>query len=168
AEESIAAGLSLCENLFLNPTLNATGTFRRTGDRSERQRAVEVSRRFDIRPPDPDAPVATLSGGNQQKVVLARWLVSGRTLLILEEPTAGVDIGAKTEIYAALRPLLDGGGAVILVSSDFEEVARMASRALVFHRGRIVAEIEGESLSRELLTHEACGGTGRVAGTSVR
>ena len=117
-----------------------------------------MAHRFDIRPPLPDAPIATLSGGNQQKVVLARWLVAGCRLLILEEPTAGIDIGAKTEIYAALRPLLDQGGIVLLVSSDFEEVVRMAGRALVFHRGRIVARLEGEHLTRELLTHEAAGG----------
>jgi ribose transport system ATP-binding protein len=158
AEESMAPGLSVCENLFLNPAIQLRDSRGRTGDRAERERAAQVARDFDIRPPRPEVPIATLSGGNQQKVVLARWLIGNSTLLILEEPTAGIDIGAKAEIYGSLAPLLDRGGVALLVSSDFEEVARIATRAFVFHRGRIAAEIEQSDLTRELLTHVACGG----------
>jgi ribose transport system ATP-binding protein len=158
AEESIAATLSVAENLYLNPRLNSTRAIR-TGSRSEKAHAAEVAHQFDIRPGDPDAPLATLSGGNQQKVVLARWLTANCTVLILEEPTAGIDIGAKSEVYSSLGPLLDGGGAVLLVSSDFEEVARIATRAVVFHAGRVAAELGRDDLSQELLTQVA--GEGR-------
>jgi ribose transport system ATP-binding protein len=158
AEESIASTLSITENLYLNPTLNAARGVR-TGGQSERAHAEAVARDFDVRPPNPDAPLATLSGGNQQKLVLARWLTANCAVLILEEPTAGIDIGAKSEVYSSLRPLLDRGGAVLLVSSDFEEVAKIASRAVVFHAGRIVAELDRRDLTQELLTQVA--GEGR-------
>jgi ribose transport system ATP-binding protein len=158
AEESVAATLTVAENLYLNPTLNAPPGVR-TGSRTERAWAADVARQFDIRPADPEALVATLSGGNQQKVVLARWLMANCKLLILEEPTAGIDIGAKSEVYSSLGPLLDAGGAVLLVSSDFEEVAQIASRAVVFHAGRIAAELCQGDLTQEVLTEVA--GAGR-------
>jgi ribose transport system ATP-binding protein len=158
AEESIASTLTITENLYLNPALNAARGIR-TGSGSERAHAKAVARGFDVRPADPEAPLATLSGGNQQKLVLARWLTADCAVLILEEPTAGVDIGAKSEVYSSLRPLLDAGGAVLLVSSDFEEVAKIASRAVVFHAGRLVAQLDQPELTQELLTQVA--GEGR-------
>jgi ribose transport system ATP-binding protein len=98
-----------------------------------------------------------LSGGNQQKVILARWLELRRPLLVLEEPTSGVDIGAKSEIYRLIAEMLDGGGAGLLVSSDFEEVAGICHRALVVNRGRLVAELAGEDLNVDTLTAAAVG-----------
>ena len=85
--------------------------------------------------------VATLSGGNQQKVVLARWMEAKVRLLVLEEPTIGVDVGSKAEIYHLLQQSLKEGLAVLLLSSDFEEVERVCHRALVFSRGQVVSEI---------------------------
>ena len=95
-----------------------------------------------MRPSDPARPVETLSGGNQQKVVIARWLEIAKKLLILEEPTAGVDVGAKAEIYALLDAALARGLAILVIATDFEEVANICHRALVFSRGRVVAEID--------------------------
>jgi ribose transport system ATP-binding protein len=90
-------------------------------------------------------------------VVLARWLTADRKLLVLEEPTAGVHVGAKAEIYRLLLDSLTHGCAVLLVPSDFEEVSGIASRALVFYRGRIVAEMGAADLSIPRLVHAASG-----------
>ena len=86
---------------------------------------------------------------------MGRWLATGRRLLIAEDPTAGVDVGAKSEIYRLIAAALDSGLAVIVVSTDFEEVAHICHRALVFSRGAIVAELEGEALTTETLIHAA-------------
>ena len=118
-------------------------------------------RRFSIKAARAEQPVATLSGGNQQKVVVARWMEARVRLLILEEPTIGVDVGSKAEIYRLLQLSLGRGMAALLVSSDFEEVERICHRALVFSRGRLVAEIAGRDLTIERLT-------GRRGGRSRR
>ena len=154
AEESICAGLAVRENLFADPGL---ADLRVVGTATERRRARETVEAFRVRPPDTERPIVTLSGGNQQKVVIARWLGIGRKVLVLEEPTIGVDVGAKSEIYRLLNDALGRSLAVLLVSSDFEEVAGLADRALVFSRGQVVAEIGRDDLSVERLTALASG-----------
>jgi ribose transport system ATP-binding protein len=158
SEEALAESLTARENLFLNPAMRAAGTAAMLiQPRTELDRALKVLRKFDVRPPDPSIGVTMLSGGNQQKLILARWMELRGRLLVLEEPTFGVDIGAKAEIYAMLMARLAEGGAVILVSSDFEEVASVCHRALVFNRGRLVAELPREKLSQSILTSLASG-----------
>ena len=93
---------------------------------------------LDLRPSDPDRQARTLSGGNQQKVLLARWLVHGCTVLLLDEPTRGVDVGARAEIYALIRDLSARGAAVVVVSSEIEEVLGLSDRVLVISEGRVV------------------------------
>jgi len=115
--------------------------------------------RFSIKAASVEQPVATLSGGNQQKTVVARWMETHAKLLILEEPTIGVDVGAKADIYHLLQLSLRQGLAVLLISSDFEEVERICHRALVFSRGRVVAEIPRDRLTVAALTQMASGGT---------
>lgn len=160
-EESLAGALTVRENLFLNPDQRGNADARRFSPQNERQRAREVMRRFSVRPADAaERAVATLSGGNAQKVVLARWFERGSVILILEEPTMGVDVGAKGEIYGMIQKGLRSGHAVLLVSSDFEEVARIAHRALVFVDGRISAELSAETLSIATLTRLASSGGG--------
>ena len=88
----------------------------------------------------------TLSGGNQQKVVLARWLLRGCRVLLLDEPTRGVDVGARAEIYALVRRLADAGVAVVVVSSEIEEVLGLADRVLVVADGRVVHEAPADAL----------------------
>jgi ribose transport system ATP-binding protein len=156
-EESLAPNLTVRENLFLNPTLAGARLFRPILPGAEQQRSARTLHRFSVRPPEPERPVATLSGGNQQKVVVARWLEAGTRLLVLEEPTFGVDVGSKAEIYRLLQEGLDLGLAVLLVSSDFEEVAGIANRALIFNRGRMSAELRREDLSIASLTAAASG-----------
>jgi ribose transport system ATP-binding protein len=102
-----------------------------------------------LQPNAPELPIENLSGGNQQKVVVGRWLATGRRLLVAEDPTAGVDVGAKAEIYGLIARALDDGLAVVVVSTDFEEVAQICHRALVFNRGHITAELAGDRLTTE-------------------
>ena len=102
--------------------------------------------------------IEALSGGNQQKVVVGRWLDSGRRLLITEDPTAGVDVGAKAEIYHLLYEALASGMGVLVVSTDFEEIANICHRAIVFSRGLPVAELTGADLSTESLIQAASAG----------
>ncbi len=153
--ESVAAGLTVMENLTLNPGLRGRGLFSPGHPAREEAAARETGRVFDIRPNDPAAPIETLSGGNQQKVVMARWLGVGGRVLVLEDPTAGVDVGAKADIYALLNRALGDGLAVLLASTDFEEVAALCHRALVFHEGRVVAELARGNLSMESLLNAA-------------
>lgn len=162
-EESLAMTLTVSENLFLNPAIRQRREWQPMARGTERQAASDLIDTFSIRPPDPDRSVGTLSGGNQQKVVLARWLGTGERLLVLEEPTAGVDVGSKADIYAMLDEELSRGTGIVMVSSDFDEVAGVCHRALVFNRGRIMAEIPRERLSVAELTTMASGagaGTG--------
>jgi ribose transport system ATP-binding protein len=159
SEEALAGSLTTRENLFLNPAVRTGAATMFLQPRTELHRTLEVLRKFDVRPADPSVGVTMLSGGNQQKLVLARWMELGGRLLVLEDPTFGVDIGAKAEIYAMLMRRLAEGDAVILVSSDFEEVASVCHRALVFNRGRVVAELPREKLSQSIITSLASGAT---------
>ena len=154
-EESSAVGLTIRENMFLNPGAIGRGTAAMLSPRGEAAQAREIGERVGLRPNDPALPIEALSGGNQQKVVVGRWLRIGGRVLIAEDPTAGVDVGAKAEIYRLLDHALDSGLCVVVVSTDFEEVARLCHRALVFSRGLIVAELSGEALTIERLIHAA-------------
>jgi ribose transport system ATP-binding protein len=102
--------------------------------------------------------ITELSGGNQQKVMLGRWLEAGSKILVLSEPTRGVDVGARQEIYRVLADLAAKGHAIIVASSDYEDITAVASRALVMVRGRVVSEIPEEQISIETLTEAAGGG----------
>lgn len=157
AEESLAASMLMRENLFLNPEITGTGLLRVNGWKREVSRSQELIERFSIIPKDSEVVIATLSGGNQQKVVVARWLAADVKVLILEEPTIGVDVGSKAEIYDLLQRALDAGMAVLLVSSDFEEVERICHRALVFNRGVIGSEVNRKNLTTANLTMLASG-----------
>ena len=156
--ESIAPQLTIRENAYLNPAASGRGLFDFKLSSREEAEAEELGRSLDLSPNDPTLAIDALSGGNQQKVVVGRWLETNRTLLIAEDPTAGVDVGAKAEIYALLFEALASGMAVLVVSTDFEEVASICHRALVFSRGQIVANLSGVSLSTETLIQAASAG----------
>ncbi|WP_345154735.1 ATP-binding cassette domain-containing protein [Arthrobacter ginkgonis] len=100
-----------------------------------------------------DAPIESLSGGNQQKVVMARSLASEPTLLLADEPTQGVDVGARLEIYEILRSTADSGGTALVLSSDAMELSGLCDRVVVFSRGQVAAELEGEELTEKAITH---------------
>ena len=159
-EENLAASMNVLENLFPHPALHGDGGFSFKRRRQERGHATALIRRFDVNPPAPAAEVQQLSGGNQQKVVLARWFHLDKPLVVLEEPTAGVDVGAKRQIYGVLRERADSGSALIVVSTDFEEVATVCTRVLVFRNGRVVAELAGGQITVERLLALAAGAGG--------
>lgn len=145
--EAVAAGLSARENLFLNPKVWGRKAWSFRSVKSEQKQAAELLKKFDVRPSDPEISLDTFSGGNQQKVILARWFGVGREVVILEEPTMGVDVGAKADIYSLLRDAVSAGSAAIVVSTDMEEVAKIAHRAIVFGRGEVVAELSGSDVT---------------------
>ena len=157
AEEGLAAQLTVRENLWMNLASYGRGLFSPEGRSRERQRAEQVLRRYDVRFHDAEQAMGTLSGGNQQKVVLARSMETEPRLFIVEEPTAGVDVGAKAQIYRIIEEALAKGLAVLMISSDFEEVAATCFRALVFERGQLVAELRKPNVSEEQLTRIASG-----------
>jgi len=122
--------------------------------RKERRQAREKLQALHTVPDDPDRPVRLFSGGNQQKVVLARWLLHECRVLLLDEPTRGVDISAKAEIYRICNNLANDGFGVLVVSSELEELAHLCTRILVMREGEIVAEVDGKTATeRELLRH---------------
>jgi len=127
-----------------------TGRFRTDRARVLAHAGARIAE-LDIRPTDPAATVRALSGGNQQKVVVGRWLHLAAKVYVFEDPTAGVDVGAKAEIYRLFDVALRAGAAIVIVSTDFEEVAQVCHRALVFDRGRVVAELAAADLSVENL-----------------
>ncbi len=142
-EERKSQGLLLGEPVYRNITLSTFARFARSGvldERAERGAAREQVDALDLRPRQVEREARTLSGGNQQKALLARWLVHGCKVLLLDEPTRGVDVGARSEIYGLVRRLADAGTAVVVVSSEIPEVLGLADRVLVVSEGRVVQE----------------------------
>ncbi|QAY68708.1 sugar ABC transporter ATP-binding protein [Xylanimonas protaetiae] len=140
-EERKSQGLLLAEPVYRNITLSTFARFARGGvldERAERRAAQEQVAALDLRPAQVGREARTLSGGNQQKALLARWLVHGCDVLLLDEPTRGVDVGARAEIYGLVRRLADAGAAIVVVSSEIPEVLGLADRVLVVADGRVV------------------------------
>jgi ribose transport system ATP-binding protein len=160
--ESIVPNLTVRENLFLNPLAAGSHAFSYTGPGREHAAAFRLGQEIGLRPNDPALPIEWLSGGNQQKVVVGRWLHLQGKLYVFEDPTAGVDVGAKAEIYRLFDVALKRGAAILLVSTDFEEVEKVCHRALVFDRGRVVAQLGAEDLSAENLLAAASASIGQV------
>jgi ribose transport system ATP-binding protein len=158
-KESLAPSLSVRENLFLNPLPMGRRLFSFLLPQSERRQARALLQQFYVRPADPERVIATLSGGNQQKSVLARGFATPSSVFALEEPTQGVDVGAKSDIYAIMIHALSSGCCIVIISSDFEEVALVCHRALVFNRGDIVAELLREEISVARLIESASAAT---------
>jgi ribose transport system ATP-binding protein len=148
-EERKAQALLMLESVTRNVSVSSMSRFSYGGwlDRSaERNAAQKATRELSLRPDNPSAPVRTLSGGNQQKAVLARWLLRGCRVLLLDEPTRGVDVGARAELYAVIRRLADEGLAVLMVSSEVPEVLGLADRVLVLREGRVVHTAPAQEL----------------------
>ncbi len=158
-EESLALNLAIRENLFINPIIEGRSTFHAMTPKREADHAMSRLRDVGARPLVSEPAIHTLSGGNQQKVVMARWLGGTMRVLVLEEPTMGVDVGAKADIYALLDRHAADGGCVVVVSTDLEEVAAICHRVMIFGNGRIATELAGERLTiPSLIAH--VGGSG--------
>ncbi len=123
----------------------------------ERETAARWSRSLRLKAPDLDYPVMHLSGGNQQKVVLAKWLAAQSKIFFFDEPTRGIDVGSKADIYELIRQLAQGGAAILLISSELEELLHLADRILVMHRGRIAGELMREEATEERIMKLATG-----------
>jgi len=161
AEEALAPNMTVAENLYLNPRNFGAGAWTYSLGSEERRACAATLNKFDVRPRDPDRDINTLSGGNQQKVVLARWAGRKYRVLVLEDPTIGVDVGAKSQIYRTLTEDADAGTTIVVVSSDLDELVQVCDRVLAFHRGRVVAELDRAQLTVEALT-QAVGGIGEA------
>lgn len=154
--------LSVRENLFLRRAGEPAGPGRLRPAGPERRIARGLLERFDVRPPNSgELPLWTLSGGNQQKVITGRALRTGPRMIVVDDPTAGVDIGSRAQIHRTLRDAAGAGAVVILSSTDYEEVASQADRVFVMNHGRIAAKLERDGLTPEQLA-QASYGTGRI------
>lgn len=129
------------------------------GDEAKAFRRWREQLRIRVSPSGADRPIVMLSGGNQQKVMLARWLHTGSRLLLLVEPTRGVDVGARQEIYATIRELAATGIGVLVATSDYEEVIQLSDRAVVMAGGRVVRSLAGDEITVQALTDAAGGAT---------
>jgi ribose transport system ATP-binding protein len=140
-----------------NVTMATLGAYQR-GPRLDRRRMIRAAQRlgqaFDVRPNDPRMAYGSLSGGNQQKALLAKWFETRPALLLLHEPTQGVDVGARQQIYGLLRDAAHAGTAVLCASSDYEQLAVLCDRVLVFARGRLFRELAGDQLTKDRITSE--------------
>jgi galactofuranose transport system ATP-binding protein len=157
--EGIVPELSVRDNLTLVclPTLVRRGVVDRREQKALVERFIES---LGIKLRDADQPIRELSGGNQQKVLLARWLASNPKLLLLDEPTRGIDVGAKAEIAKIIRELRNSGMAVLLTASELEELIAVADRAVVIRDGRSVAELDGAALSEASIMDAIAFGAG--------
>jgi ribose transport system ATP-binding protein len=154
-------GLMLANSIQRNiglPNLNRLNVLRLVSVGRERELAEEMCGRLRVRTPGIFLPAGLLSGGNQQKVVLGKWLARRPRVLLFDEPTRGIDVGAKSEIYALMDQLAGEGVALLMISSDLEEVLGMSDRVLVMHQGRIAGELARGEVSEEAIMHLATGG----------
>ncbi len=157
-EDRKTEGLMLPMSVRENMSFASLGRLSHGGviDRSAERRAVdEMVKLLTIKAADLDVPVASLSGGNQQKVVLAKWLMTRPRIVLLADPTRGIDVGTKSEIYRLLRRLADEGAAVLLYSTDYAELIGCCDRVLVLYGGRVVRELAGDAITERALVASA-------------
>jgi simple sugar transport system ATP-binding protein len=154
--EGILPNLSVRENLIF-ALQGKRGLRRRLGRTEQTQLCAHYITALRIKAADAEAPIRTLSGGNQQKVLLARWLATQPAVIILDEPTRGIDIGAKQEIEQLIAKLRDDGLAVLFISSEIDEVVRNCSRVLVLRERRLAGEVAGDGLDVHNLMHLMAG-----------
>jgi ribose transport system ATP-binding protein len=153
---AVAEGLSIGENLAIPMFGRALSDWLVTAPAIDRL-ARGLIERFDVRPPDQTALVRSLSGGNQQKVVLAKWFQCNPRLILLDEPTQGVDVGAREQVYEIIRQASEAGACVICASSDHEQLASICDRVLVFNRGAVIAELTGDDVNKNTISTRCYG-----------
>jgi ribose transport system ATP-binding protein len=159
-EDRKRAGLILEDDITNNislPNLESFAVAYLVDHDREEATAKQQAKRLNIRTPSVSSAAATLSGGNQQKVVLAKWLAMSPNVMLFDEPTRGIDVGAKSEIYSLIRSLSDAGVAVLMISSDMEEVIGVSDRILVMHEGQISGELSRDQFSEQNVMQLAVG-----------
>jgi ABC-type sugar transport system ATPase subunit len=155
-EQGVILEMAIRDNIAL-PGLHRMARTGFIDDRAVTAQAESMQQTLSIRTPSVLKAAGQLSGGNQQKVVLAKWLALKPTVFLLDEPTRGVDVGSKREIYEVIESLASSGAAVLVISSDLEEVLRLSDRVLVMHEGRPAGELPNTSLSEESIMSLATG-----------
>lgn len=157
-------GLTLIHNVVENATLPTLKNFRRPRsiflDHKKRRSTTEsVTKEINLRPANIDKAAMNFSGGNQQKIVIAKWLMSGAKVYIFDEPTRGVDVGAKVEIYSLMSKLVENGAAIVMISSEMQEIIGMSDRVITMYEGRITGEfVNDDGLTQESIMKTALGG----------
>ena len=154
--DGLAFVLSVRENITL-PSLSNFGRYGLVMNRNERQAVTRIVETIDVRTPTIEQSVRYLSGGNQQKTVLAKWLIREPRIMVFIEPTRGIDIGARIEIYHLIRQLAERGAGIVIVSSDLLELLGLSDRVLVMHQGQITTELSGNQATEESVMLAATG-----------
>jgi ribose transport system ATP-binding protein len=163
--DSGVAGASLRENVSL-PALG--GYFRRgrIDHRGETRDVRGLLERFQVRPPSPHALLGTLSGGNQQKALLAKWLQLQPRVLVLHEPTQGVDVGSRRDVFLHIRQVAEAGAGVVVVSSEPEDLAQLCDRVLILHEGVVAGSLVGRDITEDSIVRRtyavSSGGNGET------
>ena len=165
--EGLVTGMTVRENTTL-PSLEKYSTLHLIRRDRERKVTDEQIASLKIKTPGGEALVVNLSGGNQQKVVLGKWLSMAPKVMILDEPTRGIDVGAKAEIYRLMRELADRGGVILMISSDMEEVLNVSDRVAVMHEGKISGILERPDCNEENVMNLAVGKTLAAAKPAVK
>ena len=166
--DQIFPGRSVRENLTSAVLGSLKTGFGFLSAAQQRKRAEALARQYDIRHPGVETPMVALSGGNQQKSVIARWLVTDPAVIILDEPTKGIDVGAKAEIHRLIGKLAASGLSVLLISSDLPELLAISHRILVMHKGRIVGQLDRGQFDPAKVVHMASTGLcGMTASTQI-
>ncbi|AWI07425.1 sugar ABC transporter ATP-binding protein [Clostridium drakei] len=156
-QEGLILNMSVAQNMTL-PNLNSyENKMKRIDKKSEKREVEEYIKKLSIKTPNQEQLVKNLSGGNQQKVILAKWLMRSPKILIVDEPTKGIDVGAKKEIYEVLNKLKSMGKAVIMISSDMAEILGVSDRVMVMHEGKVTGELKREEATQESIMKYAIG-----------
>ena len=155
--EGLAMTMTVRENLYLNPGAFGRKLFDWNSQTAEMKSAQAAANELKIRPRSPEVAGGTLSGGNQQKVILGRLLATDAEILVLEEPTMGIDVGARAEIYRIIADAAEKGRTFVIVSSDFEELTLICHRVLVFDRGVIAKSLVGDEITTDSIIHYSSG-----------
>jgi ribose transport system ATP-binding protein len=164
--EGLVTAMTVRENTTL-PSLKKFATMFLINRNSERKVTDEQIKSLNIKTPGGETAVLNLSGGNQQKVVLGKWLSMSPKVMILDEPTRGIDVGAKAEIYRIMRALADNGAVILMISSDMEEVLNVSDRVAVMHEGGITGVLERADCNEENVMNLATGKTIAAAKSAV-
>ena len=154
--EGLVVEMTVRENISL-PSLENFSRFGLINRAHEKKIAAEQVKSLNVKTPTTETRVLNLSGGNQQKVVLGKWLAMTPKVMILDEPTRGIDVGAKAEIYRLMRELADGGAVILMISSDMEEILNVSDRIAVMHEGEISGVLERADCSEENVMNLAVG-----------
>jgi D-xylose transport system ATP-binding protein len=147
---------SILDNLAL-PNLNQFSSFMRIDHNAVQSASLQQAKNLDIKAPSLEIPCSSLSGGNQQKVVIAKWLMSNPHILIMDDPTRGIDVGAKYEIYKLMNELAESGVSIIMISSELEEVLGMSDRVMVMFEGRSKGTLDIAEATQEKIMALATG-----------